>query len=209
MAKRVFDLICAIMGLLIIGPLLAIIALFIKLEDNGPVFYRGSRIGRYKIPFNIFKFRSMVVNADQIGGSSTGDDDPRITKIGKLLRKYKLDELPQLFNVLFGDMSIVGPRPEVQYYVDMYTEDEKIILSARPGITDWASLWNSDEGVLLAGVEDPDKVYLEEIRPEKLRLQMEYVQKRNLWVDLVIIVQTIITIIGRPVQQTPSNNQRT
>ena len=110
-----------------------------------------------------------MVNADKIGGSSTADGDPRITAIGTILRKYKLDELPQFLNVLIGDMSIVGPRPEVQYYVDLYTEEEKVILGVRPGITDWASLWNADEGAILAGVDDPDKVYMEEIRPLDFR----------------------------------------
>jgi lipopolysaccharide/colanic/teichoic acid biosynthesis glycosyltransferase len=138
----------------------------------------------------------MVVNADKIGGSSTGDDDPRITKIGKLLRKYKLDELPQLFNVLKGEMSFVGPRPEVQHYVDMFTEGEKVILSVRPGITDWASLWNPDEGGVLAGSPDPEKTYMEEIRPIKLRLQLKYVKERSFCGDLNIIYQTIMTIVS-------------
>jgi lipopolysaccharide/colanic/teichoic acid biosynthesis glycosyltransferase len=151
----------------------------------------------------------MVINADEIGGSSTADDDPRITAIGKFLRKYKLDELPQFLNVLSGDMGIVGPRPEVQYYVDLYTEEEKVILGVRPGITDWASLWNADEGAILSGADDPDKVYMEEIRPGKLRLQMEYVNKRSLWIDFKIIVQTISTILGFPPKNMLSNTKRT
>jgi lipopolysaccharide/colanic/teichoic acid biosynthesis glycosyltransferase len=209
MLKRIFDLIVASGSLLFLSPFLIIVSCIIKLTDRGPVFYRGVRAGRYDHAFKIFKFRSMVVNADKIGGSSTADGDPRITAIGIFLRKYKLDELPQFINVLFGDMSIVGPRPEVQYYVDLYTEEEKVILGVRPGITDFASLWNADEGAILAGADDPDKVYMEEIRPEKLRLQMEYVHQRSLWIDIKIIVQTISTILGFPQQNTASNPKRT
>jgi len=139
----------------------------------------------------MFKFRTMVVNADWIGGSSTADDDPRITRVGKWLRKSKLDEFPQLFNVLLGDMSIVGPRPEVKEYVDMFSEEEKIILSVRPGMTDWASVWNPGEGKILQGSSDPDKTYLEKVRPEKIRLQMKYVKEQSLWTDLQIIGSTL------------------
>ena len=137
----------------------------------------------------------MVVNAEKLGGPSTADDDPRITKVGKFVRKFKLDELPQLLNVLKGEMSFVGPRPEVQMYVDMFTEEEKAILSVRPGITDWASIWNPDEGAILAGSPDPEKTYMETIRPEKIRLQLKYVRERSFWNDLKIIAQTIIAII--------------
>jgi len=139
----------------------------------------------------------MVLNAEQIGGPSTSDDDPRITRIGKLIRKYKLDELPQLINVLKGDMSIVGPRPEVQHYVDMYTEEEKAILTVRPGITDWASIWNPDEGAILAGSADPEKTYMEKIRPKKLELQLKYVRERSFWADMKIIMETIWTLVRR------------
>jgi lipopolysaccharide/colanic/teichoic acid biosynthesis glycosyltransferase len=139
----------------------------------------------------------MVVNAEKLGGWSTADDDPRITWIGKFLRKYKLDELPQLINVLKGEMSFVGPRPEVQHYVNMFTEEEKAILGVRPGITDWASLWNPDEGVILACSSDPEKTYMEKIRPEKIRLQLEYVRKRSFWIDFKIIIQTVGNVLGR------------
>jgi lipopolysaccharide/colanic/teichoic acid biosynthesis glycosyltransferase len=139
----------------------------------------------------------MVVNADRLGGFSTADDDPRITRIGKKLRKYKLDELPQLINVFLGDMSLVGPRPEVPHYVSMYTAEEKAILKIRPGITDWASLWNSDEGVMLAGSPDPEKAYMEKIRPEKIRLQLKYVRERSFWIDCKIIWQTVFAIFLR------------
>ena len=137
----------------------------------------------------------MVINADKIGGPSTSDDDPRITRIGRWLRKYKLDELPQLINVMKGDMSIVGPRPEVKRYTDLFTEEEKIILSIRPGITDWASIWNADEGAILAGAEDSEQAYMELIRPTKLKLQMKYVRERSFLVDIKIIFLTIMVII--------------
>jgi len=159
------------------------------------VFYRGERVGLQGKPFRIFKFRTMVVNADQIGGTSTPSDDPRITRIGRTLRKYKLDELPQLFNVLSGEMSLVGPRPEVKYYTDMFNPEEKAILSVRPGITDWASFWNSDEGSILAKAEDPDRTYLEVIRPTKVKLQLRYARSQSLWSDLKIIFLTLFALV--------------
>jgi lipopolysaccharide/colanic/teichoic acid biosynthesis glycosyltransferase len=139
----------------------------------------------------------MVIDAETLGGPSTADDDPRITKVGKLIRKYKLDELPQLINVLKSEMSFVGPRPEVPFYVDMFTEEEKVILSVTPGITDWASLWNSDEGAILAGNPDPEKAYMKKIRPTKIRLQLKYVKERSFLVDLKIILLTILQIIEK------------
>lgn len=193
--KRVFDIIAAAGGLAVLCPLLTWISWRIRQEDGGPVFYRGVRVGRDGKLFHIFKFRTMVVNAENIGGPSTADDDPRITRIGKFIRKYKLDELPQLINVLRGEMSFVGPRPEVPHYVNMFKEEEKPILSVRPGITDWASLWNSDEGAILAGSIDPEKTYMEKIRPEKIRLQLKYVREQSFWVDLKIIFQTLATIL--------------
>lgn len=194
MIKRIFDIILASVGLFLFLPIFLSIAWVIRRENNGPVFYRGERVGLHGKIFRIFKFRTMVVNADKIGGPSTADDDPRITHVGKYLRKYKLDELPQLINVLKGDMSIVGPRPEVKYYVDIYTEEEKEILTVRPGITDWASIWNSGEGAVLAGSLDPEKTYMEKIRPEKIRLQLKYVRKQSFLIDLKIILQTLLAI---------------
>lgn len=197
-AKRIFDIIASIAGLIVFFPLMLIIGYLIKKEDGGPVFYRGVRIGKNGKPFRIYKFRTMVVDAEKLGGPSTADDDPRITRIGKILRKYKLDELPQLINVLKGEMSIVGPRPEVKFYVDMLSEEEKnVILSVRPGITDWASLWNPDEGAILAGSEDPEKIYMEKIRPTKIKLQLKYVNERSFWTDLKIIFLTILTVITK------------
>ena len=195
MLKRTFDFLSSLIGIILISPILLTIAILIKKEDGGSVFYRGVRVGRFGKTFKIFKFRTMVINAEKLGGSSTADDDPRITKMGKLIRKFKLDELPQLLNVLKGEMSIVGPRPEVQMYVDMFTEEERAILSVRPGITDWASLWNPDEGAILAGSPDPEKTYMEKLRPEKIRLQLKYVGERSFWKDLKIIAQTLITIL--------------
>jgi len=178
-------------------PLFLIVSILIKKEDGGPVFYPGVRVGIFGKPFRMFKFRSMVVNADKIGGPSTADDDPRLLKIGKFLRKYKLDELPQLINVLKGDMSFVGPRPEVTHYVNMFTDEEKTILTVRPGITDWASLWNPDEGAILAGSPDPEKTYMEKIRPEKIRLQLKYVKEGSFLTDVKIIFKTVFKIIKK------------
>ena len=197
MLKSLFDILFSALGLIVMSPLLIFSAIAIKLNSKGSVFYRGKRIGHYGKPFRIYKFRTMVVNAEKLGGPSTADDDPRITKIGHLLRKFKLDELPQLINVIKGEMSFVGPRPEVQHYVDMFTEEEKAILNVRPGITDWASLWNPDEGAILKGSKDPEKAYLEKIRPEKLKLQLKYVKKNSFWIDLKIILLTLKTIMIR------------
>jgi lipopolysaccharide/colanic/teichoic acid biosynthesis glycosyltransferase len=192
MIKRLFDIKFSFLGLMLTLPLLGIIALLIKLNSPGPVFYRGWRVGKEGKPFRIFKFRTMVSDAEKLGGPSTAADDPRLTKVGKFLKRYQLDELPQLINVLLGEMSIVGPRPEVQLYVDMMTEEEKkTILSVRPGMTDLASLWNFHEGEILKGSPDPEKTYLEKIRPKKIQLQIEYIKNRSFWLDLKIILKTI------------------
>ncbi len=193
--KRIFDLIVAFFGLVFTVPLFLIIVFLIKSDSPGPIFYRAQRAGHFGKPFTMFKFRTMVINADKIGGPSTSADDPRLTKVGKFLKKYQLDELPQLINVLKGEMSFVGPRPEVPFYVEMMTEEErKTILSVKPGMTDWASLWDFHEGEILKGSPDPDKTYQEKIRPEKIRLQMKYVRERTFLKDLVIILKTVIKI---------------
>ena len=197
MLKRIFDIIFSLFGIIISLPFIIVISILIKIEDRGVIFYRGVRIGRFGKPFRMFKFRTMAINADQIGGPSTADDDPRITKVGRFLRKYKLDEIPQLINILKGEMSIVGPRPEVPFYVDMFTEEEKKILTVKPGITDWASLWDSDEGSILAGSKDPEKDYMEKVRPQKLRLQLGYVKNHSFLTDLEIILKTIYKLIKR------------
>lgn len=195
MLKRVFDLIFAFLGLILVSPLFLIIVFLIKRESPGPVFYRGERVGKNNKIFRIFKFRTMVMNAEKLGGPSTASDDPRLLKIGLFLKKYQLDELPQLINVLKGEMSLIGPRPEVKMYVEMMTDEErKAILSLRPGMTDLASLWNFHEGELLKGSPDPEKTYMEKIRPEKIRLQLEYVKNRSFLLDLKIVIKTIIKI---------------
>ena len=194
--KRLFDIIFSLVGLLVLLPLFIYIVVRIKLDSKGPIFYRGKRVGRFGKPFKIYKFSTMVADADKISGSpSAGDDDPRITKFGKTLRSYKLNELPQLINVLKGEMSFVGPRPEVEQYVNIFTEEEKAILNVRPGITDYASIKFHNEGEILSGSPDPDKTYEEVIRPEKLRLQLEYVKNHSLWVDFKILFKTLITLI--------------
>ncbi len=193
--KRLFDIIFSFFGLVLISPILAIIAFLIKLTSPGPVFYRGVRVGKNGKSFKIFKFRTMVVGAEEMGGPSTPIDDPRLIKIGNFLKRFQLDELPQLINVFKGEMSLVGPRPEVRLYIDMMLEEEiKTILSVRPGMTDLASLWNFHEGEILKGSSDPEKTYLEKIRPEKIRLQLEYVKNRSFLLDLKIIAKTILKI---------------
>jgi len=194
MLKRSFDIILALYVLIIIMPILVIIAWMIKKEDGGPVFYRGERVGLNGKTFRIFKFRTMVVNAEQLGGASTPNDDPRITHIGHELRKHKLDELPQFLNVLLGHMSLVGPRPEVKRFTDMFSEKEKVILRVRPGITDWASIWNSDEGSILMGAADPEAAYMKLIRPTKIRLQLKYVRERSFFTDLRILWDTMLVL---------------
>jgi len=196
MLKRVFDLLASFIGLVFLTPVLGTIAISIKLEDGGPVFYRGERVGRYGKPFRIFKFRTMGLDAEKIGGSSTPEDDPRITGVGRILRKYKLDELPQLINVLKGDMTIVGPRPQVPWAVELYTEREQALLSVRPGITDYASIRFSNEADILRGSAEPDKEYLDRIAPEKIRLSLEYIRNRSFLVDMKIILATLWALAG-------------
>lgn len=198
MLKRLFDIFFALVGLTVFSPFLLVIAIAIKLESEGPVFYRGLRVGRYGKPFRIFKFRSMVQDAEKLGADSTSANDARVTRCGRFIRQFKLDELSQLINVLIGDMSIVGPRPEVQKFVDMYTEEEKAILNLRPGITDWASIKFHNEGEIIeaSGIEDADEAYARLIRPEKLRLQLKYVREHNLWIDIKIILATLFTIVS-------------
>ena len=189
--KRAFDVATSTAGLLICAPLLAAIAVWVKLDSHGPVFYRGQRAGKDNHPFGIYKFRSMVINADKIGGASTSDQDPRITRSGRFIRKFKIDELSQLLNVLSGDMSLVGPRPEVLRDTSTYTGELLEIMTVRPGITDWASIWNADEGAVLAGAKDPDRAFEVLIQPTKLRLQLKYVRERSLFGDIKIILYTI------------------
>ena len=191
MLKRTFDLVFAAAVLVVLAVPLAIVAAVIKFTSPGPVFYRGERVGLHGRRFRMFKFRSMVLDADRFGGSSTPDDDPRITPIGKWLRRYKLDELPQFLNVLCGEMSVVGPRPQVPWVVDLYTSEERRLLDVKPGITDDASIKFRNEGEILKGAIDPDQAYFELIAPEKTRLGLKYVDTNNFFVDMRIIVTTI------------------
>ena len=195
MAKRALDIVASAIALLVIGPLILVLALIVILDSGRPAFYLGWRAGRDGKPFRIIKLRSMVPDAERRGGAETPADDPRITWMGALLRRYKLDELPQLINVLMGDMSLVGPRPEVLDEVRRYGTRERGLLSVRPGITDWASIKFRHEGEILRGVPDPGKVYHETIQPEKIRLGLKYVQERSLFVDLAIIVNTLKAIV--------------
>ncbi|KPJ56998.1 hypothetical protein AMJ49_03080 [Parcubacteria bacterium DG_74_2] len=195
MIKKIFYIFFSFFGLILLSPLFLIISILIKLDSPGPIFYRGVRIGQFGRQFKIFKFRTMLEKAEELGGPSTAADDFRLTKIGKFLKKYKLDEFPQLINVLRDEMSLVGPRPEVKVYVDMMTEEErKTILSVKPGMTDLASLWDFREEEILKGSSDPEKVYMEKIRPKKIQLQLEYVKNRSFLLDLKIIAKTIFKL---------------
>ena len=191
MTKRLFDVVSSLVGLLVLSPVMLVIAILMKQSSPGPVLYAGTRIGRFGKKFRLFKFRTMVVNADKIGGPSTADDDPRVTRVGRVLRRYKLDEIPQLINVLKGEMSFVGPRPEVASEVETYSPEQRRLLEVLPGITDWASMRFHNEGEILKGSVDPHETYREKIRPEKIRLGLEYVQRRSFWVDLQILTGTV------------------
>lgn len=191
MVKRLFDFSGALFVLIILSPIFLIIAALIKFHDWGPVFYRGERVGLHGKIFRIYKFRSMIIDAEKTGVLSTSKKDSRITPIGRFIRKTKIDELPQLINILKGEMSIVGPRPEVKRFTDLYTDEEKILLDLLPGMTDYASIWNADEGEILKNSQDPDKDYFEKIRPEKIRLQMKYYKEMSLWTDIKIIFLTL------------------
>lgn len=193
--KRLLDLSISGVGLLAASPLFAGIAVAIKASSPGPVFYRGARTGRGNTTFRMWKFRSMVIDAEQRGGSATGNDDPRITRVGRFLRRCKLDELPQLINVFTGEMSLVGPRPEVRKYTDLLVGEQRSILKLRPGITDWATIWNSNEGGVLEGSPDPEATYEELIRPTKIALQLEYYARRSFAVDLRILASTLRKLV--------------
>ena len=194
--KRVIDLLAALGGLLLLSPLFLVVAILIKLDSHGPVFFRQDRMGRAFRPFSILKFRTMVRDAPNKGGPITFGEDPRITRIGRFLRKIKIDELPQLLNVLKGEMSIVGPRPEVRRYVELFREDYEVILSVRPGLTDLASLKYRDEAAILGSCSDPEAVYSECILPEKIKLAKEYVRRSSLTFDLILIFKTLAALSG-------------
>ena len=194
--KRIFDMVASGLGLLVLSPLFVVLAVWIKLDSRGPVFYRQTRVGRYNKDFRLFKFRSMRVGADKQGLITVGGHDPRITRSGYFIRKYKLDELPQLINVFIGDMSLVGPRPEVRKYVDLYTPEQMHVLDVLPGITDMASIRYRNENELLETVDDPDRYYVDVIMQDKLRINLEYVARHSFWFDIQLIFKTFYTIVS-------------
>jgi lipopolysaccharide/colanic/teichoic acid biosynthesis glycosyltransferase len=194
--KRAFDLSTALAGLLFLWPLFILIALLIKLDSEGPVFFRQERVGRGFRPFRIYKFRTMVSDAPERGGQITCGADPRITRIGRILRKTKMDELPQLINVLADDMSLVGPRPEVRRYVEWFRDDYEEILTVLPGITDLASLTFRDEAAILAASPNPEEMYVTSILPAKLDLGKEYVRGSSLALDIAVIFRTLGALMG-------------
>ena len=193
--KRLFDIVASGFGLLLLSPLFLLVAIWIKLDSPGPVFYRQVRVGRYNRDFRIFKFRSMRVGADKGSLVTIGGRDPRVTRSGYFIRKFKVDELPQLINVFLGDMSLVGPRPEVRHYVDYWTPEQMHVLDVRPGITDPASIKFRNENELMEQAEDPEKYYIEVIMQEKIKLYLEYVEKHNFFYDLGLIFKTFWVIV--------------
>ena len=192
---RFFDFILSLVGLVVLAPIFIVLTIWIKIDSKGPVFYKQVRVGQNGVDFGLFKFRSMVVDADKKGLITVGGRDPRITRSGYFIRKYKLDELPQLINVLVGDMSLVGPRPEVRKYVDLYTDEQQKVLSVKPGITDYASIEYMDENEILGKSSDPEKTYIEEIMPEKIKYNMKYILNKNISEYFKIIFLTLLKIV--------------
>lgn len=195
--KRLFDIVASGLGLIFLSPLFLIVAIWIKLDSPGPVFFRQVRVGRYNKDFRIFKFRTMRVGSDKGSQITIGGRDPRVTRAGYWLRKFKIDELPQLINVFIGDMSLVGPRPEVRRYVDLYTPEQMHVLDVRPGITDAASIKFRNESEFLKQVDDPEKHYIEVIMPMKLDLYLQYVNCHSFKGDIRLILETLWTVISQ------------
>ncbi|MFL1012885.1 sugar transferase [Flavisericum labens] len=193
--KRIFDIVFSIIGIVLLSPILLAIALFIKIDSKGPVLFAQGRVGKNNKDFNIYKFRTMRIESDKKGLLTLGNNDTRITKIGCFLRRYKIDEFPQLINILKGDMSFVGPRPELRYYVNLYDDDDMKIFQVRPGITGLASLKYRNEVELLKAADDPEEFFIKTIIPEKLKLNKEYIKKRNFFFDLKLIWLTVVHII--------------
>lgn len=193
--KRLFDILMSLIGIIILSPFYIIISIMIKLDSKGPVFFKQIRVGRGEKNFKILKFRTMVTDAEQRGAQITVGRDSRITRVGHFLRKSKLDEIPQLFNVLKGDMSLVGPRPEVPKYTKYYNNQQRRIFEIRPGITDYASIKYRDENEILAQSENPEETYIEEIMVDKLKLNLQYLSERSLFTDIKIIFMTILKIL--------------
>lgn len=196
MVKRIFDILFSLPCLIILSPLFLVIAIIIKIDSKGSVFYKQDRVGKNNSDFKVFKFRSMRVDSDRVGLLTVGGRDPRITSAGYYLRKYKIDELPQLYNVLIGEMSIVGPRPEVRKYVGLYDEDQKKVLEVKPGITDLASIQYRNENELLEKSEDPEEYYIKVIMPDKLRININYMNDRSIFKDMKVILKTIGAIFN-------------
>lgn len=193
--KRTFDFIVSLIGIIILSPIFIIVSIAIKLDSKGSILFLQKRVGRFGKEFSIYKFRTMVVDAEKLGKQITVGKDNRITKVGAFLRKFKIDELPQLFNVLKGDMSLVGPRPEVPKYVALYNEEQKKVLEVRPGITDIASLRYKDENDILGKVDNPEEYYINVIMKDKLSLNLEYIERGNIFFDIYLIIKTIIKCI--------------
>lgn len=194
MIKRLFDLIFSLLGLLLLFPFFLLIVLIIKLDSSGPIFYLQERVGQDGTLFKLFKFRTMQIGADKFTAITVGHRDPRITRAGYYLRKFKIDELPQLINVFMGTMSLVGPRPELKKFVDLYTREQLQVLTIKPGITDYASIEFRNENELLEGKPDPIDFYIREIMPVKLALNLKYLHSQSFWSDLVIIFRTLVSI---------------
>lgn len=197
MLKRIFDILFSFIGVIILLPVFILIVLLIVFDSKGPVFYRQVRVGKNNKDFKLLKFRTMHVNADKLGLLTVGNKDARITKAGYWLRKYKVDEIPQLINVLLGDMSFVGPRPEVRKYVNLYNAQQLSVLTVKPGITDWASIEFRNENEILAKYPDPENAYIKIIMPRKLYLNAEYIKSRSMMLDLRIILKTLLSVIGK------------
>ena len=196
MGKRLFDILSSFFVLIHIWPFMLIIAMLVVFSGRGGVFFTQKRVGRNEKEFKLYKFRTMRLDSEQKGQLTVGGDDPRITKAGRLLRRFKLDELPQLLNVLAGSMSVVGPRPEVSKYTNMYTPEQKKVLSVRPGLTDYASIEYIDENDLLGQSQDPEKTYIDEVMPAKLKLNLKYIEEQGFLTDLRIIFKTLGKIIS-------------
>lgn len=194
-AKRLLDLFAACLGLFLLSPFFLFISILIKLDSTGSIFFRQTRVGKNFKPFRIFKFRTMVTDAEKRGALVSRGDDPRVTRVGQLLRRYKIDELPQLINVVAGEMSLVGPRPEVPSYVEAFRKDYEEILTVKPGITDFASLEYKDENDLLKGLSDPEKTYLGEILPAKIEYYRKYLRQQSMMTDFKLIFKTLWSIV--------------
>ena len=197
MVKRIFDIVFSCLGLILLAPVLVILAIIIKLDSKGPILFIQPRVGFNNQDFNIFKFRTMQMESDKKGLLTLGNKDSRITKVGYFLRRYKIDEFPQLLNILLGDMSFVGPRPELRKYVNYYPKDDLIVLSVRPGITGLASIEFRNEVELLKAAKDPEAFFIESIIPEKLKLNKLYISKSSFWFDLKLIIITIFRVLTK------------